>query len=100
MLLFARHTTRIATGLFAILFTQFSFSQQQTFTPTHDTSMHMEYLSEISLVGSGQQRDVMMLPEVVGTKINAGKKSMGERTAPRINVETTPITVNGGARYL
>ena len=75
MLLFARHTTRIATSLFAILFTQFSFSQQQTFTPTHDTSMHMEYLSEISLVGSGQQRDVMMLPEVVGTKINAGKKN-------------------------
>ncbi|MEN9313419.1 MAG: hypothetical protein RIT42_1525 [Bacteroidota bacterium] len=40
-----------------------------------DTSLHMEYLSEISLVGSGQQRDVMMLPEVVGTKINAGKKN-------------------------
>ena len=40
-----------------------------------DTTQHLEYLSEISLVGSGQQRDVMMLPEVVGTKINAGKKN-------------------------
>lgn len=40
-----------------------------------DTSLHLEYLSEISLVGSGQQRDIMMLPEVVGTKINAGKKN-------------------------
>jgi len=40
-----------------------------------DTTLHLEYLSEIALVGSGQQRDVMMLPEVVGTKINAGKKN-------------------------
>lgn len=36
---------------------------------------HIEYLSEINLVGKGQQRDVMMLPEIVGTKINAGKKN-------------------------
>ena len=40
-----------------------------------DTSQHIEYLSEINLVGKGQQRDVMMLPEIVGTKINAGKKN-------------------------
>ena len=48
--------------------------------PTHiqaqmDTNQHIEYLSEINLVGKGQQRDVMMLPEIVGTKINAGKKN-------------------------
>lgn len=75
MLLFAHRTKRISLGLLATLFTQFSFSQQQSTTASRDTSMHMEYLSEISLVGSGQQRDVMMLPEVVGTKINAGKKN-------------------------
>ena len=40
-----------------------------------DTNQHIEYLSEINLVGKGQQRDVMMLPEIVGTKINAGKKN-------------------------
>lgn len=40
-----------------------------------DTSQHIEYLSEINLVGQGQHRDVMMLPEIVGTKINAGKKN-------------------------
>lgn len=40
-----------------------------------NTSQHIEYLSEINLVGKGQQRDVMMLPEIVGTKINAGKKN-------------------------
>jgi Fe(3+) dicitrate transport protein len=40
-----------------------------------DTALHIEYLSEINLVGKGQQRDVMMLPEIVGTKINAGKKN-------------------------
>ena len=34
-----------------------------------DTTQHLEYLSEISLVGSGQQRDVMMLPEVVGLSL-------------------------------
>ena len=48
--------------------------------PTHaqaqmDTTQHIEFLSEINLVGKGQQRDVMMLPEIVGTKINAGKKN-------------------------
>ena len=40
-----------------------------------DTSLHLEYIAEVTLVGRGQQRDVMMLPEVVGTKINAGKKN-------------------------
>jgi len=32
--------------------------------------------------------------------VSAGKKRMGVTIAPRINDETTPITVNGGARYL
>jgi|GEM_PF-4016247 len=54
--------------------TSSSFAQSQA-NPKADTSLHLEYLSEITLVGSGQQRDVMMLPEVVGTKINAGKKN-------------------------
>jgi hypothetical protein len=31
---------------------------------------------------------------------NAGTKRIGETTAPRISDEATPITVNGGARYL
>ena len=48
--------------------------------PTHaqaqmDTTQHIEFLSAINRVGKGQQRDVMMLPEIVGTKINAGKKN-------------------------
>ena len=32
--------------------------------------------------------------------VSAGKNRIGETLAPRINEETTPITVNGGARYL
>ena len=40
-----------------------------------DTIEHVESLPEINLVGNGLSRDVMMLPEIVGTKINAGKKN-------------------------
>lgn len=47
-------------------------AQRQTYA---DSSLHLEYLSEIALVGFGQHKDVMMLPEVVGTKIYAGKKN-------------------------
>lgn len=61
-------------GLFWILGLTTSKNFAQTSLP-NDTSLHLEYLSEIALVGKGQQRDVMMLPEVVGTKINAGKKN-------------------------
>lgn len=42
----------------------------------NDTSKnHIEYLSEISLVGQQNKRDVLPSPEIVGTKINAGKKN-------------------------
>ena len=41
----------------------------------NDTSKnHIEYLSEISLVGQLNKRDVLPSPEIIGTKINAGKK--------------------------
>ncbi|MFZ9970969.1 MAG: TonB-dependent receptor plug domain-containing protein, partial [Bacteroidia bacterium] len=40
-----------------------------------DSSIHVEYMSEIALVGAKQARDALFLPEVVGTKINAGKKN-------------------------
>ena len=40
-----------------------------------DTIRHIEYLSEISLVGARGKNDILNLPEVVGTKINAGKKN-------------------------
>jgi Fe(3+) dicitrate transport protein len=40
-----------------------------------DTLRHIEYLSEISLVGARGKNDILNLPEVVGTKINAGKKN-------------------------
>lgn len=68
---FKRLTLHIALAFFGGSFTEVS---AQLGTKT-DSSMHLEYLSEIALVGSGQERDVMMLPEVVGTKINAGKKN-------------------------
>jgi Fe(3+) dicitrate transport protein len=42
---------------------------------TDDTLRHIEYLSEISLVGARGKNDILNLPEVVGTKINAGKKN-------------------------
>ena len=42
----------------------------------NDTSKnHIEYLAEISLVGQQNKRDVLPSPEIVGTKINAGKKN-------------------------
>jgi len=41
----------------------------------NDSALHIEYLPEITLVGRGEKRDILMLPEVVGTKINAGKKN-------------------------
>jgi Fe(3+) dicitrate transport protein len=42
----------------------------------NDTSKnHIEYLAEISLVGQQSKRDVLPSPEIVGTKINAGKKN-------------------------
>ncbi len=42
----------------------------------NDTSKnHIEYLSEISLVGQLNKRDVLPSPEIIGTKINAGKKN-------------------------
>lgn len=40
-----------------------------------DSVQHIEYLSEISLVGQKGGQDILNLPEVVGTKINAGKKN-------------------------
>jgi Fe(3+) dicitrate transport protein len=66
-----------------LIFTQYSllmsvvsfFASPLLAQKQKDTSLHLEYLSEITLVGKGQQRDIMMLPEVVGTKINAGKKN-------------------------
>ncbi len=58
--------------LFVCLLSLNLLAQRQTYS---DSSLHLEYLSEIALVGFGQNRDVMMLPEVVGTKINAGKKN-------------------------
>jgi len=36
---------------------------------------HIEYLAEISLVGQQSKRDVLPSPEIIGTKINAGKKN-------------------------
>jgi Fe(3+) dicitrate transport protein len=42
----------------------------------NDTSKnHIEYLAEISLVGQQNKRDVLPSPEIIGTKINAGKKN-------------------------
>jgi Fe(3+) dicitrate transport protein len=43
---------------------------------TSDTiKNHIEYLPEINLVGQQNKRDVLPSPEIVGTKINAGKKN-------------------------
>ena len=36
---------------------------------------HIEYLAEISLVGQQNKRDILPSPEIIGTKINAGKKN-------------------------
>ena len=42
----------------------------------NDTSKnHIEYLAEISLVGQQSKRDVLPSPEIIGTKVNAGKKN-------------------------
>ena len=65
----------------ALLAFAFNYGNAQTALITqksassNDTALHIEYLPEITLVGRGEKRDVLMLPEVVGTKINAGKKN-------------------------
>ncbi len=55
-----------------VLFIQGPLQAQNT---SDDTLRHIEYLSEISLVGARGKNDILNLPEVVGTKINAGKKN-------------------------
>ena len=56
--------------IFFFITAQFLHSQSNK-----DSIQPIESLPEINLVGNGLSRDVMMLPEIVGTKINAGKKN-------------------------
>lgn len=44
-------------------------------TQNDSVKNHIEYLAEISLVGQQSKRDVLPSPEIIGTKINAGKKN-------------------------
>ncbi len=61
----------------------------------NDTALHIEYLPEITLVGRGEKRDILMLPEVVGTKINAGKKN-----SLVVVEELNTIVVNNNMRQI
>ncbi len=62
----------------------------------NDTSKnHIEYLSEISLVGQQNKRDVLPSPEIVGTKINAGKKN-----AVIVLDQLNTIVVNNNMRQI
>lgn len=47
----------------------------QTVEPKETDSLHIKYLSEITIVGRGSTSDYQQLPEIVGTNIYAGKKS-------------------------
>jgi Fe(3+) dicitrate transport protein len=42
---------------------------------TDSSLFHTKYLSEITLVGRNTKADILFLPEIVGTTINAGKKN-------------------------
>ncbi len=59
----------------ATISTQITSVSVNTDSGFEDTLRHIEYLSEISLVGARGKNDILNLPEVVGTKINAGKKN-------------------------
>ncbi len=59
------------------------------------TKNHIEYLSEISLVGQQNKRDVLPSPEIVGTKINAGKKN-----AVIVLDQLNTIVVNNNMRQI
>lgn len=59
------------------------------------TKNHIEYLSEISLVGQQSKRDVLPSPEIVGTKINAGKKN-----AVIVLDQLNTIVVNNNMRQI
>ncbi|MEY2835946.1 MAG: hypothetical protein RLZZ557_1608, partial [Bacteroidota bacterium] len=51
--------------------------QSRDSIPTHadSTLYHTKYLAEITLVGRHTKADILFLPEIVGTTINAGKKN-------------------------
>ena len=66
-------------------------AQQQLDT----TKYHVEYLSEIALVGQQIKRDVLPSPEIVGTKINAGKKN-----AVVVMDQLNTIVVNNNMRQI
>ncbi len=80
--LFRSNCTLLLAGIFFIGFST-NLKRLQAQSPSqkghtvyvNDTALHIEYLPEITLVGRGEKRDILMLPEVVGTKINAGKKN-------------------------
>jgi hypothetical protein len=60
-------------------------------------------VSKISGSETNSPSDLPILTDAMrmnNAYVNAGKKRMGETLTPRINDETTPTTVNGGARYL
>jgi hypothetical protein len=60
-------------------------------------------VSKISGSETNSPSDLPILTDAMrmnNAYVSAGKKRMGETLAPRINDETTPTTVNGGARYL
>lgn len=66
-------------------------AQQQLDT----TKYHVEYLPEIALVGQQIKRDVLPSPEIVGTKINAGKKN-----AVVVMDQLNTIVVNNNMRQI
>ena len=40
-----------------------------------DSTPHVRYMPDITVVGRGSRTDIQLMPEIVGTSIYAGKKS-------------------------
>lgn len=62
--------------LFSLFVNAFAQSNQSDLPEIEGLdSLHINYLPEITVVGSGSRNDIQQLPEIVGTSIYAGKKN-------------------------
>lgn len=65
---------KLCSCVIGLVFSVQVFSQSKVL-PKPDTTYHIKYLSDITIVGRSSKMDIQQMPEIVGTSIYAGKKS-------------------------